>query len=452
MIASFSITVRVEIIGSGEFFWMTSVYGPSEDEQKENFLTELASAAPPPSEPWMLNGDFNMIYQARDKNNGPINRRMMVRFRRAIDLAGVREVKCRNRRFTWSSERESPTLCSIDKTFCNLAWEDMFPDVMLTAASTSFSDHCPLLLANGAPPIRKARFRFEKIWPRFPHFQETVQHAWDRPVNHDCPFIRISRKLQRVAADLKIWSRSLFGGAKLQFHIANAVILQLDMAQEARNLTEQEWLLCKQLKLKVLGFAALERARKRQASRIMWLKSGDANSKFFHAKIRARRRKNYIHSIKVGNAEITEHHEKASAARDHFTESIGRLRQRSCTLNWEELHLREIDMSGFDLPFTEPEVWAAVLASPAEKAPGPDGFTGRFFRACWSTVKYDIMEVFQKFYNLAGVNLKEINTAFIDCYQKRTGQRSCVISGPSASFTPSQSSLQRCYLCGCVEW
>ncbi|XP_073360261.1 uncharacterized protein [Aegilops tauschii subsp. strangulata] len=104
MIPSFSITVRVEIVGSSELFWMTTVYGPSLDEQKANFLSEVASAAPPPSEPWMLNGDFNMIYQARDKSNGLINRRMMGRFCRAIDIAGVREVKCRNRRFTWSSE------------------------------------------------------------------------------------------------------------------------------------------------------------------------------------------------------------------------------------------------------------------------------------------------------------------------------------------------------------
>ena len=120
MIASFSITVRVEIISSSEFFWMKTIYGPSEDEQKENFLTELASAAPPLSEPCMLNGDFNMIYQAREKNNGLINKRMMGRFCRAIDLAGVREVKCRNKRFTWSSEENPQPYAASTRFF--LTW------------------------------------------------------------------------------------------------------------------------------------------------------------------------------------------------------------------------------------------------------------------------------------------------------------------------------------------
>ena len=92
----------------------------------------------------------------------------------------------------------------------------------------------------------------------------------------------------------------------------------------------------------------------------MWLKAGEANSKFFHAKIRARRRKNYIHSIKVGNADITEHQEKASAMRDHFTETLGRVWQRNYTLNWDELHLPVVDMMGIDLPFTKHEVWAAI--------------------------------------------------------------------------------------------
>lgn len=182
----------------------------------------------------------------------------------------------------------------------------MHPGFMLMVASTSFSDHCPLLLANVEAPIRPARFRFENFWPHFPHYYETMQHAWERPMNHDCPFIRIKKNMQRVAVDLKTWSKSLFGGAKLQFHITNEVILRLDVAQESRALSEEEFRLRKLLKMKVLGLAAIERARKRQASRITWLRAGDANTKLFNAK-----RKDFIHTIKVDNGELTKHSKKA---------------------------------------------------------------------------------------------------------------------------------------------
>lgn len=89
---------KVESLNSHGSFWLTTVYGPTDDAQKDGFLAELAAAAPPAGEPWLINGDFNMSYQAKDKNNSNLNRRMMGKFRRALDLAGLKELKCKNRR------------------------------------------------------------------------------------------------------------------------------------------------------------------------------------------------------------------------------------------------------------------------------------------------------------------------------------------------------------------
>lgn len=67
-------------------------------------------------------------------------------------------------------------------------------------------------------------------------------------------------------------------------------------------LTWSEFHLRKMLKLWIVGLAALERARKRQASRVAWLKAGDAKTAFFQAKICSRRRKNFIQSLQKGDA------------------------------------------------------------------------------------------------------------------------------------------------------
>lgn len=193
-IGRFSITAKVDFLQGGPSFWMTTVYGPTDDTSKEQFLNELAAAAPLSGEPWLLNGDFNMIYEARDKSTPNLHRRIMGRFRRALDFAGLREIKCKNRRYTWSNEREDPVFCSIDKFFCNLEWESLMPNHMLMAAATTVSDHCRLLLSSSVSPARPARFKFESFWPAFPRFHETVTRAWDRQVQHDCPFRRIKIK------------------------------------------------------------------------------------------------------------------------------------------------------------------------------------------------------------------------------------------------------------------
>ena len=45
-IGQFAITAQVRLKASGKSFWLTTVYGPTDDERKEDFLTEIRSSAP----------------------------------------------------------------------------------------------------------------------------------------------------------------------------------------------------------------------------------------------------------------------------------------------------------------------------------------------------------------------------------------------------------------------
>jgi hypothetical protein len=73
------------------------------------------------------------------------------------------------------------------------------------------------------------------------------------------------------------------------------------MAQDKRALSENERDFRARLKRKVIALAVIERARKRQSARITNIKEGDANTKFFHLRVNARRRKNHIHRLKHNN-------------------------------------------------------------------------------------------------------------------------------------------------------
>jgi hypothetical protein len=189
--------------------------------------------------PCLITGDFNLIYQASDKNNLNINRRLMGKFRAAIDSCELLELCLQNRRFTWSNERDNPTLVCIDRAFCNSEWELSFPNFALNALSTGSSDHCPIVLAQQDRVPRKASFKFENHWLHLSGFKEIVQNAWAKQHNGSAHNV-LKIKLNETARALKAWSKTLFRNARLQLQIANEVILRLDVAQESRRAYTKE--------------------------------------------------------------------------------------------------------------------------------------------------------------------------------------------------------------------
>jgi len=64
---------------------LTAVYGPCNDQDRVLFLEERKACRDMSPNPWLLCGDFNMIYRERDKNNGRLDRRCMRRFRAFLD-------------------------------------------------------------------------------------------------------------------------------------------------------------------------------------------------------------------------------------------------------------------------------------------------------------------------------------------------------------------------------
>lgn len=142
------ISVNVVVHACGTSFKLTTVYGPSVDADKEVFLAEAIAAKPADDSKWLIIGDFNLIYQAEDKSNDNLNFRLMGQFRRALTTCQLKEINLQNRKFTWSNERETPTLVRLDRAFCNASWDLAFENHVLHALSSSLSDHCPLLLSN----------------------------------------------------------------------------------------------------------------------------------------------------------------------------------------------------------------------------------------------------------------------------------------------------------------
>lgn len=62
-------------------------------------------------------------------------------------------------------------------------------------------------------------------------------------------------------------------------------------------------------------------------------------------------------------------------------------------------------------PFTPEEVARIVQDSPSDRAPGPDGFSGAFYKVAWEVVGPDIFKVFEAFWHLDFRSLNLLNEA-----------------------------------------
>jgi exonuclease III len=281
----FSVSVRFTE-QEGRNWWFTGVCRPQDDDEKVAFLQELREVRALCSGPWLVAGDFNLIYKASDKNNSNLDRAMMRRFRCFLDDSEVLKIPLFGRKFTWSNEGASPTLVRLDRAFCYLEWEGIFPDAALQSAASSVSDHCPLILGLKVATRGKRRFHFESFWPKLPGFIETVQQNWSAPVQSLCAVEQVFLKLQRLSKGLQKWSHRKVGNVKLQLDMAKEVLHRLEIARDSRALGPEEDWLRRKLKLHCLGLASLERTIARLRSRILYLREGDANTSFFHQQAR----------------------------------------------------------------------------------------------------------------------------------------------------------------------
>ncbi|WVZ95337.1 hypothetical protein U9M48_041118 [Paspalum notatum var. saurae] len=126
----------------------------------------------------------------------------------------------------------------------------------------------------------------------------------------------------------------------------------------------------------------------------------------------------FVGSIRLQLAlarEIILQFDAAQEERDVF----GQFFDRSHSLLFDQLGLRSVSLQGLDCCFSEEEVWAVVKEIPDEKAPGPDGFTGLFYKVAWPVIKHDVMQVFNAFWSLDTRSLYLLNDAYLVLLRKK---------------------------------
>jgi hypothetical protein len=232
------------------------------------------------------------------------------------------------------------------------------------------------------------------------------------------PLECISIKLKRLTRALQSWSSKKVGHVKTQLALAREVLHRLEMAQDRRLLSSDEEWLRKELKRLCLRLASLERTIARLRSRVRYLRDRDANTSFFHKQAAFRKRKIFISKLMDGDRMATSQEDKQEVLYDYYLNLLGTAPDRPISLDLQYFHRDSSGLDILDRPILE-EVWETIKDLPMDRTPGPDGFIGRFYKACWSVIKSDFMAAIITLQQGNARGLGLLNAAYITLIPKK---------------------------------
>lgn len=198
----------------------------------------------------------------------------------------------------------------------------------------------------------------------------------------------------------------------------NEVLAVLDKLEERRALHTQELNFRHILTKHILRLLKYQNEYWRKRFTVRWVTLGDEDTKFFHAATTERYRINTITQTEDDEGRIlTGHTEKAAMLLRAYKDRMGQTDEPTMIFNLEQLINRHGNLESLSDSFTREEIDQVIKEMPNDKSPGPDGFNGMFFKACWHIIKEDFYELCHRFCDET-LDLQSINSSFITLIPK----------------------------------
>lgn len=316
----------------------------------------------------------------------------MTAFRQALENCELADLGYRSPKFTWSNSRDSLKFKKerLDRGVANSEWRGLFPEMEVVVETTLCSDHTPLILCLLGENVCRGqkRFRYEAFWQREEGYNEVLKHAWVSTTEFDFSWGDFEAILSRCQKNLVRWQRNRNGSLQ-----ENIVCLQRRLhalqGSEDVGVSEETKLVKRELEM------LLEKSdlQWRQRAKTEWLRSGDQNTKSYHACANSRRKSNTIYAI-------TDTEDRLCSSKDevqltfvnYFVGLFTSENAGSMVPCLEPISCRVTEDMNRSLlqPFTTEEVRAALFQMAPLKASGPDGFPAEFYQKNWSLMGTNI--------------------------------------------------------------
>ncbi|MCH83868.1 LINE-1 reverse transcriptase like [Trifolium medium] len=175
----------------------------------------------------------------------------------------------------------------LDRVLIFFDWSDVWPNPNVWVLPRDVSDHCPLVLKYDTINWGPKPFRFNNSWLNNKNFHGMVTKVWQDQHFFGWMGFILKERLKGLKVAIKEWNVELFGKPEIL-----AEILALDNKSEVMGLSQVEaatmkvkfkdlWRLLKSIDVSIY-----------QRSRSKWLKAGDANTTYFHSRMKARKKTN----------------------------------------------------------------------------------------------------------------------------------------------------------------
>ncbi|CAM8948837.1 unnamed protein product [Rhodiola kirilowii] len=378
-------------VGDDDGFRMTLFYGNPETGRRDESWDLLRSLKQGEHQPWLVLGDFNEILFSWEY----MGRRLrgewqMRRFRQAVDDCELSDLGFQGAKFTFTNRRtgEEEMRARLDRALANKEWKLNYPGAIVQHLTTFSSDHLPLVVdAEGDMRRRKCKlFRFEAMWQRHENFTGVLQRLWSGGSTN------VMHKLQSVREGLKEWNVKEYGRVDKKVRELKSQLDVLRAQPRTVALAEEETKVCGRLD----EWLRREELLWKQRSRADWLKEGDLNTKYFHAKASQRMQVNRIRRLAASTGEwVTDEGDILNVVTEYF-QSLFSNNSDTAGFRWEEelsvvpMKLQEDDVIFLSTPFQPGEVRTALFQMNPAKAPGLDGFGPIFYQKNWELVGEDL--------------------------------------------------------------
>lgn len=167
-------------------------------------------------------------------------------------------------------------------------------------------------------------FRFEHYWLEHEHFQSILQHAWGIPSSENDKDKRLGSKFKNLRRVLKSWKKLLPSREKTIQNCKDSISF-LDMVEEVRDLSLQEWNFREMVREQLSSFLSQQRIYWKQRGTIKWVKFGDECTEFFHANDSIKNKRNTFSTLTSDEGiQVNDHEGTALMLWESFRHRLGK--------------------------------------------------------------------------------------------------------------------------------